>query len=90
MTNIIDTMNPEVVRSTIRERGTKFATVTFIKADGTERTINGLFRPSSKIVGSERGMAVGDALRAKGLIPIYSLADKGWRSFREDAVVEIK
>lgn len=35
-------------------------------------------------------MAVGDALRAKGLIPIYSLADEGWRSFREDAVVEIK
>lgn len=40
--------------------------------------------------GGEAGAAAHDRLRANGLVPIYSLADKGWRSFKEDAVAEIR
>ena len=84
------TMHPDAVQRAIRQRGTKFATVSFIKKDGSIRTINGLFRPASHIVGNDRGQAQGEALRAKGLVPIYSLKDRGWRSFSVDAVVEIR
>jgi hypothetical protein len=29
-------------------------------------------------------------LKAHDLVPIYSLRDKGWRSFRADSVVEVR
>jgi hypothetical protein len=84
------TMHPDAVQRAIRQRGTKFATVVFVKKSGELRKINGLFRPASKIVGNDRGQAQGEALRAKGLVPFYSLKDRGWRSFSLDAVVEIR
>jgi len=74
----------------IEGKGTKIATVSFIKADGSVRTINGLFKPSSKIVGSERGVAQGEAMKARGQIPVYELASKRWKSFYADRVVEIR
>ena len=43
MTN---TMNRTTVRDAIKARGTRFASVTFIKKDGTERKVNGLFNTS--------------------------------------------
>lgn len=90
MTNILNTMNPDTVRAEIRKRGTKFATVVFVKKDGSLRTINGHFRAGKHILGNERGHAQSEAMKAKGLVPIYSLADKGWRAFSENAVVEIR
>lgn len=84
------TMHPDAVQRAIRQRGTKFATVSFIKKDGSIRTINGLFRPASHIVGNDRGQVQGEALRAKGLVPIYSLKDRGWRSFSIDSVIEVR
>lgn len=87
MTNLMTT---EQVRCMIEGKGTKIATVSFIKADGSVRTINGLFKPSSKIVGSERGVAQGEAMKARGQIPVYELASKRWKSFYADRVVEIK
>jgi hypothetical protein len=74
----------------IEGKGTKIATVSFIKADGSVRTINGLFKPSSKIVGSERGVAQGEAMKARGQTPVYELASKRWKSFYADKVLEIK
>jgi hypothetical protein len=85
-----DTLTAETVRTLISNKGTKIATVTFIKADGSLRTINGLFKPSSKIVGSERGVAQGEAMKARGQVPVYELASKQWKSFYADRVVEIK
>lgn len=85
-----NTMTPEQVKCMVAGKGTKIATVTFLKADGSLRTINGLFKPSSKIVGSERGVAQGEAMKARGQVPVYELASKQWKSFYADRVVEIK
>ena len=87
MTN---TMTPEQVATLIEGKGTKIATVSFIKADGTIRVINGLFKPSSKIVGSERGQMQGEAMRLRGQVPVFELSSKRWKSFYADKVLEIK
>lgn len=80
----------QTVQELIEKKGTKIATVTFLKSDGTIRTVNGLFKPSSKIVGSERGVAQGEAMKSRGQIPVYELASKQWKSFYVDKVLEIK
>ena len=86
----IMTLAAYTVRSIVAAKGTQFATVTFIKKDGTERTINGLFKPSSKIIGNEKGERNSKAMARNGLIPIYSVAEQHWKCFNENAVVEIK
>jgi hypothetical protein len=83
-------INPDQVRAAIAKRGTKFATVTFRKKCGSIRKINGLFRATSKLVGGDRGAAQHDVLRSNDLVAIYSLKDRGWRSFRADAVLEVR
>ena len=83
-------MHPEEVKRQIKARGTRFATVTFKKKDGTARKINGLFRPASKLVGGDRGTAQHETLRNNDLVAIYSLKDRGWRSFKADQVVGIR
>ena len=83
-------MTKEQVQRLIKDKGSKIATVSFIKADGTTRVINGLFKPSSKIVGSERGVAQGEAMKARGQVPVYELTSKRWKSFYADKVLEIK
>jgi len=82
-------MNPTTVRDVINARGTRFATVKFIKKDGSERVANGLFRPSSHIVGSDRGYMQGARMKEQGLIPFYDLGKAAWISFRETQVLEI-
>ena len=82
-------MTPEQVHQMIENKGTKFATVSFIKKDGTIRVVNGLFKPTSKIVGSDKGMAQGEAMKARGQIPIYEVSSSSWKSFYADKVVEI-
>jgi len=85
----INTMNKTTVKDAVQARGTRFATVTFIKKNGTQRTINGLFRPSSKIVGNAKGRVISQAQKANGYIPIYSVSDESWRCFHVDSVLEI-
>ena len=84
------TMTKEQVKCLIKGKGTKIATVSFVKADGSIRVINGLFKPTSKIVGSERGMAQGAAMEARGQVPIWEIAQGKWKSFYADKVLEIK
>jgi hypothetical protein len=84
------TMTPDQVRAAIAKRGTKFATVSFRKKDGSIRKINGLFRATSKLVGGDGGARQHDVLRSNDLVAIYSLKDRGWRSFKADRVVEIR
>jgi hypothetical protein len=79
----------QTVQELIEKKGTKIATVKFIKADGTVRTVNGLFKPSSKIVGSERGVAQGEAMKSRGQVPVYELSSKQWKSFYADKVLSI-
>lgn len=83
-------MHPTEVRTIVRNRGTKFATVTFRKKDGTVRKINGLFRATSHMVGGDRGDAQHETLRNNDLVAIYSLKDRGWRSFRANSVIEVR
>lgn len=87
MTNV---MTKEQVKCMVAGKGTRIATVSFIKADGSVRTVNGLFKPSSKVVGSDRGMAQGEAMKARGQVPIWEIAQGKWKSFYADRVVEIK
>jgi hypothetical protein len=84
------TLTVEQVTCLVKGKGTKIATVKFLKADGTIRVVNGLFKPSSKIVGSDRGVAQGEAMKARGQVPVYELASKQWKSFMLDKVLEIK
>ena len=84
------TMTTEQVKCLIKGKGTKIATVSFVKADGSIRTVNGLFKPTSKIVGSDRGLAQGEAMKTRGQIPIWEIAQGKWKSFYADRVVEIK
>jgi hypothetical protein len=79
----------QTVQELIEKKGTKIATVKFIKADGTIRTVNGLFKPSSKIVGSERGVAQGEAMKSRGQVPVYELSSQQWKSFYADKVLSI-
>ena len=83
-------LTPDQVKDIIQEKDTRFATVSFIKKDGTIRVVNGLFKPTSKIVGSDKGMAQGEAMKARGQIPIWCVASKSWKSFMADRVIDIK
>lgn len=67
----------------------QFATVKFIKQDGSLRAINGCFAPLSHIIGSERGVMQGEQMKARGQVPIYDVQDKKWKSFYMDKVVEL-
>lgn len=75
-------LNPETVRTKVKAKGTKFATVTFLKKDGTERRINGLFRPASHIKGTGRQTP-------DHLVTIWSPRD-GWRSFDIGRVLDVR
>lgn len=67
----------------------QFATVKFIKQDGSLRVINGCFAPLSHIIGSERGVMQGEQMKARGQVPIYDIQEKKWKSFYMDKVVEL-
>ena len=86
MTN---TMSKEIVLAAIAAKNTKISTVSFIKADGTLRVINGLFKTTSNMVGSELGVKQGLAMAARGQVPVYELASKRWKSFYASKVVSI-
>ena len=86
----MNTLDPQIVRDLVHRKGTKFATVRFIKKDGSERVINGHFRAVKHMAGGDRGAAQHDVLRANDLVAIYSLKDRGWRSFKLDSVVEVR
>ena len=79
----MNTLDINPVRRLVAEKGTRFATVRFVKKDGTERVINGHFRAGKHILGTGRPVA-------DHLVAIYSMKDSGWRSFRADSVLEIR
>lgn len=82
MTHQINTMPEPAVRAAVKAKGTRFATVSFVKKSGELRKINGLFRATSHMIGT------GTAKRSDQAIPIWSPRD-GWRSFRVDSVIAI-
>lgn len=77
------------VENAVKAKRTQFATVRFVKKDGQERVINGLFRAKSHILGTDGGKN-NEVMKSHNLVPIYSLKDKGWRCFNKNSVVSIK
>ena len=90
MENVIEFMLSENVISTIDSKGTKITSITFLKSDGSLRKAVGLFKPSSHIIGSERGYRQGQDMKEKGLIPFFDLKKKAWISFYKNKVLNIK
>lgn len=86
----LETLSPVVVKDFIKERDSKICTITFLKADGSLRKANGLFKPVSHIVGSERGFKQSEHMKEIGLQPFYDLQKKAWISFYLNRVVELK
>ena len=86
-----DYLSRTVVDAFVTGRKVKgqFATVKFIKQDGSLRVINGCFAPLSHIIGSERGVMQGEQMKARGQVHIYDVQDKKWKSFYMDKVVEL-
>jgi hypothetical protein len=86
-----DYLSRTVVDAFVTSRKVKgqFATVKFIKQDGSLRVINGCFAPLSHIIGSERGVMQGEQMKSRGQVPIYDVQEKKWKSFYMDKVVEL-
>ena len=85
-------LSAERVAGMLKDVDTKFLTVDFQKVNGDFRTVNGLLKPTSKMVGSERGLAQGEAMRARGQVPIWTGNRKGegWKSFYGNRVYAIR
>jgi len=75
-------LTPVQVETAVAAKGTRFATVHFIKKDGSPRALNGLFRPTSKILGTGRPTS-------PDVVAIWTPRE-GWRSFRKDSVLEVR
>jgi hypothetical protein len=83
------TLDPVFARMLLDQVGTQFVTVDFIKKDGTPRTVNGLLKAASRLVGNERGAAQGEAMRARGQVWI-GVAGGGSKSFYLDRITGIR
>ena len=78
-----------IVKATLNAAASRFVTVTFVKKDGSIRTVNGLLNPTSKMAQKGRVTVNIDQLPKDGLVPIWSAAT-GWKSFRLDRVTSVK
>jgi hypothetical protein len=75
-------LTPAEVEAAVAAKSTRFASVLCLKKDGTPRKMRGLFRPTSKILGTGRGTA-------PHLVAIW-IPEQGWRSFDKSRVVAIR
>lgn len=75
-------MNSDQIKSIVKG---KFFTATFVKKDGSVRTINGR-------LGVKRHLKGGSNTKAhlSNYITVYSIADKGYRSINTDTLIAIK
>ena len=76
------TIDASKVREIVKAKGTDSVTVTLLKGDGTQRIINGLFKPTSD-------MKIDESLAKSGRIPIYCMAENAWKTFKEHRVLDI-
>jgi len=75
-------LTPVQVDIAVAAKATRFASVTFVKKDGSTRIVSGLFKPLSHILGTGRPTQ-------PHLVAIWSPRE-GWRSFRKDSVLEVR
>ncbi|MBE9476941.1 MAG: hypothetical protein IME92_07305 [Proteobacteria bacterium] len=78
----MDILDVSKVRDIVKAKGTSSVTVTILKSNGTQRVINGVFKPTSEI-------KLDDSLAKDGRISIYCMTDNAWRSFKEHRVLDI-
>ena len=75
------TMNSTTVRDVIKSRGTKFASVTFIKKDGTKRVMNGR-------IGCHKGVkGVGRKFQKENLVTVFDAQAKEYRMINVDTML---
>ena len=67
-----------------RIAGNKFITVSFLKKDGTPRTINGRLHVKRYLKGGDNPNT-----RKESFLIIYSLKDKGYRTVNLDSVFRL-
>lgn len=67
-----------------RIAGNKFISVSFVKKDGTKRTINGRLHVKRYLKGGDNPNTRNDAF-----LIIYSMKDKGYRTINLDSVFRI-
>lgn len=82
------TIPDHLVRAFLDIQKNKLLTVTFIKVDGTERTVNGQLKATSRLVGSDKGVAQGEAMKARGQVWIACPNGES-KSFYLDRVIRI-
>ena len=87
--NAARTLDPALVQMLLAAVGTQFVTVDFVKVDGTTRTVNGLLRATSRLVGNERGAKQGAGMKERGQVWI-AVAGGGSKSFYLDRVTGIR
>lgn len=85
----MQTLDKTLVRMLLDSAQNQFITVSFIKKDGTERTLNGQLKAASRLVGSERGQAQSAAMKARGQVWL-AMPDGSSRSFYLDKVTGLK
>lgn len=67
----------------VNENSDKFLTITFVKKDGTLRTINGRFGVTKHLRGGVK------TVDPDKFFTIYSLADEGYRNINKESIVKI-
>lgn len=79
----------EQSKKALEEIGTKFATVSFVRNDGTLATYSGMLRCKSRRVGSERGKEQAKRMGEDGQ-RVIDLPEGGVKSFYLARLVSIK
>ena len=82
-------IDPALVSMLLDAVQTRFVSVTFIKVDGTESTATGLLRAASRLVGNDRGIAQGAAMKERGQVWIATTGRKVDKVTGESKLVKL-
>jgi hypothetical protein len=88
MDNANQTVNHELIRQVIQEAGSKMVSVTFTKADGSERQLTFNPRHKGQILGT--GNPIKDPEKAQNVFRIMDINLNEWRSFDARRVYRVK
>ena len=84
----MNTMSKKQVSEILADNQNNFISLTFIKKDGTKRTLNGRMNVKKGVKGNERGRISSEALRRQGYVTIKT--SDGYKCFNVEQVISIK
>ena len=84
----MNTMNKRRVTEILADNQNTFISLTFLKKDGTKRTLNGRMNVKKGVKGNERGRITSEALKRQGYVTIKT--SDGYKCFNIDQVLSIK